>query len=346
MSQSPLTQYEALEGPLTPASPLWAWAYQGISERAESMLEHIGGVREGEDIEAVHDMRVWSRRLVAAMRVFAGCFPGKGYRRLLREARQVTRDLGGVRDLDVLIDHYRRLRSVDDPDTLLGIDYFVAIQDRLRRRARIPMLASLDEITNTDFVGRLRRFVRGEAEAYAAGLHPVVAGNGKHAAPVLDCRRSFSSAAPEFLLQRLDEFYSFEPYVHRPEAEEELHEMRIAAKWLRYTMELFAPAYAEGLKQPLGVTKRFQELLGDLHDSDVRRYILRDMLAAPLDARGLEAVGLMLPEPVHYSLDVLRVREEEVRRDLYAAFYKEWKKCERKEFRHRVLEVFQAPVIG
>ncbi len=343
MSQNSLTHYEALEAPLTPGSPLWAWAYQAISERAETMLAHTGGVREGEDIEAVHDMRVWSRRLVAAMRVFAGCFPGKGYRRLLREARQVTRDLGGVRDLDVLIDHYRRMRSEEDPETLLGIDYFIAIQERLRRRARIPMLASLDRIADTDFAGRLRRYVRGEAEEYAAGLHPIVAGAGKHGASPLDCRRAFSAAAPEFLLERLEEFYSFESHVHRPEAEEELHEMRIAAKWLRYTMELFAPAYEDALKQTIGVIKNFQELLGDLHDSDVRRYILRDMLAAPLDARGLEAVGLMLPEPVLASLSVLKQREEEVRRDLYAAFYKEWKKCERKGFRERAVEAFQRP---
>ena len=51
---------------LSPASPLWAWAQEAISQRLEEMLEPIEGVRLGEDIEAVHDMRVGSRRLVAA----------------------------------------------------------------------------------------------------------------------------------------------------------------------------------------------------------------------------------------------------------------------------------------
>src|SRR5688500_1971077 len=74
-----------LHGPLTADAPLWAWAYEAIGERAEGMLAHLEGVRLGTDIEAVHDMRVASRRLVAAMRVFHAAFPTRHYARLLRE---------------------------------------------------------------------------------------------------------------------------------------------------------------------------------------------------------------------------------------------------------------------
>src|SRR5690242_7251507 len=96
----------ALHGELNADSPLWAWAGEAIGARAETMLEHFEGVEAGEDIEAVHDMRVGSRRLVAAMRVFETCYPDRQYERLFREARRVTRRLGGVRDLDVLIDYF------------------------------------------------------------------------------------------------------------------------------------------------------------------------------------------------------------------------------------------------
>lgn len=342
MRQALQTDYAALEGPLTPGSPLWSWAYQGITERANKMLEHLEGVRAGEDIEEVHDMRVGSRRLVAAMRVFGDCFPGKPYRRLVREARDVTRALGGVRDLDVLIDHYQKLRSPEDPEAMLGIDYFIAVQQRARRKVRKPLLVALEALEKGDFPVRVARFLREEAELYATGLH-AAGGRPDDGAPV-DCRRPFAAMAPSFLRQRYDEFYAFEPYVGQPEAVYELHEMRIKAKWLRYTMELFAPAYADALKPVVSVVKKFQEHLGDLHDSDVRLDILREMLAHPLDARGLEALGLMLPEPVVAGLRVLLEREEAERARIYAAFYKEWKKCEKRGFRQACLEAIQSPL--
>lgn len=344
MSQTVQTDYASLEGQLTPQSPLWAWAYQGITERAEKMLEHLEGVQKGEDIEEVHDMRVGSRRLVAAMKVFGACFPGKEFRRLLREAKDVTRALGGVRDLDVLIDHYQRLRSPEDPDTLLGIDYFIAVQQRERRKVRKPLLEALEELKRDNYPARVARFLREEAELYATGLHPAASRNGHGEA--VDCRQPFAVTAPGFLRQRYDEFYAFEPYVAHPECVVELHDMRIAAKWFRYTMELFAPAYGEGLKSSYSAIKKFQAHLGDLHDSDVRLDILRAMLANPLDARGLEALGLMLPEPVAASLQVMLEREEVERARIYAGFYKEWQKCEKKGFRQSCLEAIQSPVQG
>jgi CHAD domain-containing protein len=307
---------------LTPDSPLWSWAYQAISDRAGTMLEHVEGVRHGEDIEAVHDMRVGSRRLVAALRVFEACYPDVVFRRLFREARRVTRALGGVRDLDVLIDHYRKLCEQAEPEEQPAIAYFIAIRQRERRAARQPMLASLDELVRTEYAERLKAYLREEAESYSVGL----VGSATH------CEDAFRSAAPAALETRLDELLSFEPYVAQADAVEPLHEMRIAAKWLRYTMELFAPAYADALKPWINSVKKLQELLGDLHDSDVRLDLLERMRAAPLDARGFDTLGLVLPEIVEAGLDRLHAREAEARKGYYRAFHKEWKKLERRHF--------------
>jgi CHAD domain-containing protein len=321
---------------LTPDSPLWAWAYDAIGHRAETMVSHLEGVRLGEDIEAVHDMRVWSRRLVAAMRVFGACFPGPEYRSLVREARQVTRRLGAVRDLDVLIDYFARRRPEAESAALLGIDYLLARLGREREKARKPMLRAMDELIASDYPGRLREYLRDEAQSYALGLHPPALSSE------VDPKTPFRTVAPALLEERYREFYAFEPYVANAEAVTELHEMRIAAKWLRYTMELFAPAYADELKQPLAVVKRFQELLGDLHDADVRLDLLRESIEGRLDARALGVLGLMLPEPVQESLVKLAEAEQGVRDGCYRAFYKEWRKQERRGFaasaRERILD--------
>jgi CHAD domain-containing protein len=358
-----LAAVDRLLDDLTPDSPLWAWAHDAISHRAETMVSHLEGVRLGEDIEAVHDMRVWSRRLVAAMRVFAVCFPDPDYGRLLREARQVTRRLGAVRDLDVLIDYFERSRETGGPEKALGTEYLLATLQRQRRKARKPMLGAMDRLVETDFPGRLRRYLREEAAAYVVGLKRPGAGGresgergqGRQGRGERDTHtpthphtntpaiQSFRRAAPPILTERYRDLYAFEPYVANPEAVEELHAMRIAAKWLRYTMELFAPAYADELKQPLGAVKKIQELLGDLHDSDVRLDILRGALDARLDPRGLEALGLMLGEPVRGSVAALLDAETETRRRCYQAFHKEWRKLARQGFAETCLDRIQTP---
>jgi CHAD domain-containing protein len=68
---------------------------------------------------------------------------------------------------------------------------------------------------------------------------------------------------------QLEAFLAYGPIVDQPDKVEELHEMRIVAKKLRYTMETFAPLYGERLKKSLQSVKLAQELLGDIHDCDV-----------------------------------------------------------------------------
>jgi hypothetical protein len=68
---------------------------------------------------------------------------------------------------------------------------------------------------------------------------------------------------------RLEELLSLQDSVHMPEAKERQHQMRIAAKRLRYTMEAFEPLYGPELHERIAVIKDLQDRLGELHDSDV-----------------------------------------------------------------------------
>jgi hypothetical protein len=69
--------------------------------------------------------------------------------------------------------------------------------------------------------------------------------------------------------KRLTGLFSYEPWVHNPDAVAEHHAMRIAAKKLRYTLEVYAPLYRRQLKKPIARVKKIQDLLGDIHDCDV-----------------------------------------------------------------------------
>ena len=74
-----------------------------ISVRAAELTEQARGVLDTGDIERVHDMRVATRRLRAALEVFEPCFPGKPHKQALREVKRLADGLGERRDRDVAI---------------------------------------------------------------------------------------------------------------------------------------------------------------------------------------------------------------------------------------------------
>ncbi len=117
-----------------------------IAVQWAAVWKAMPGVVAGDDPEAVHDVRVASRRLRAAMDVATDCFPAKWYRPLHKTAKAITQALGEVRDRDVLLEELAgaRLRAsiVERP----GIDYLIAGITRDRKKARKRMLAFLKKL--------------------------------------------------------------------------------------------------------------------------------------------------------------------------------------------------------
>jgi CHAD domain-containing protein len=74
-----------------------------VAIRADELIEHSERVLDTDDIERVHDMRVASRRLRAALEIFEPCFPRKRFRSVLKEVKAVADALGERRDRDVSI---------------------------------------------------------------------------------------------------------------------------------------------------------------------------------------------------------------------------------------------------
>jgi len=84
--------------------PFAAAAARVVSVRAAELFDHSTGVLDVEEIERVHAMRVASRRLRAAMEIFAPCFPRKPHRRALKRVKELADVLGERRDPDVAIE--------------------------------------------------------------------------------------------------------------------------------------------------------------------------------------------------------------------------------------------------
>lgn len=91
-----------IEG-LEPDVPFAHAAAAVIEARTAELLTCSEGVLDVAELERVHDMRVATRRLRAALELFAACFPRKPHRRLLKEVKAVADALGERRDRDVAI---------------------------------------------------------------------------------------------------------------------------------------------------------------------------------------------------------------------------------------------------
>jgi CHAD domain-containing protein len=79
-------------------------AVRAVATRAAEVAAHAGRVLDLEDVEGVHDMRVATRRLRAAMEMFRPCFPRKRYRGAMRPLKELAAALGERRDRDVAIE--------------------------------------------------------------------------------------------------------------------------------------------------------------------------------------------------------------------------------------------------
>ncbi len=115
------------------------------------MMDNLPGTRAGEDIEALHDMRVGSRRLRAALSVFAKVFPRSDYQTLDKQVGDITDALGAVRDLDVQLDYLRGVRDPLPPNEAYGVGRLIERLSKERDKNRKKLVRALDKLDKEKF---------------------------------------------------------------------------------------------------------------------------------------------------------------------------------------------------
>ena len=138
----------------------------------------------------------------------------------------------------------------------------------------------------------------------------------------LDPKAPLSVNAREILKVRIAEYYHYAPIVHDEKSGVLLHELRIAAKRLRYTLEMFVNVFGAVGETQIDRVKSIQESLGDLHDCDVRIELIEDELAELAARQIRELSARMIEEPIerHKVLTsaALRPPPDDPRRGLIA----------------------------
>ena len=130
-------------------------AARAVEVRADEVFGDAEGVLDTSDIERVHAMRVATRRLRAAMEVFAACFPRKQHKRLLREVKALADTLGERRDPDVHIEELERIAAALTREDARGIRSLEAELRRHQEGANEALAAKLREIEESGLRERL-----------------------------------------------------------------------------------------------------------------------------------------------------------------------------------------------
>ena len=229
-----------------------------FTRQVRDLLEADPGVRQG-DGEAVHAMRVASRRLRSALRTFAPLLDDDRLADLTDELSWLAAALGEVRDRDVL-----GTRMLDQLDTLparLATDAVRSrlLQDELAASGRRAHLALLRTLRGPRYLALLDRL---DDLAGAPPLTPAADVPAAEALPPLAATawRRFSKRAEAAIASGLDD---------------DLHACRKAAKQARYAAEALSPALGRPAEKLARRAKAVQTLLGEHQDAVVASTMLQ-----------------------------------------------------------------------
>ena len=136
-------------------------ARQIIVNYFRQMMSYKEGAKAGSDIEFVHEMRVTSRRLRTAMDNFGACFPEKSFNKHYKKVKSITRTLGAVRDLDVLIARFEKELSTLPEAEQTDICGLIENLQQEHEEARKPMLTLFAKLEETGFETEFLEFFVG-----------------------------------------------------------------------------------------------------------------------------------------------------------------------------------------
>jgi CHAD domain-containing protein len=263
------------------------------------MRNHEGGTRLGEDPEELHDMRVPTRRMRAAIKVFRDALPERA-RWFGEELRWVAQALGEVRDLDVQIERLESWKEEPDEESSKSLDRILGITGKRRAEARENMLAVLDsdryETLESSFAQMLRRGPERE----------VVQTNGQDLTG-----EPITAIAPALISRRYRKWRKSARRLDASSSPEALHDTRKKGKRLRYTLEFVSEVYDEPVQKLVVPLKALQDDLGDHQDAVVAAGYLREL--------GTKTGGTRVPRGVAFTMGVYSERCSREAKDLRVA---------------------------
>lgn len=248
----------------------WLAARQYLLERCDDLHLRLTVVRHHFSPEAIHDLRVSSRRLREGLALFGHCFRKRRLAPLRRELKALTAMLGSIRNTDEAIAFFASLTTMAD------VTEIVAALRQQRETELQQLRRELKRLDPGSLLGRIDDLCRNPRifdpavnelfEPVAATLRAAVVTGGEGVQALLP-----SAVIAENATAR--------------------HRLRIAVKRFRYRFEFMAPlAVVADYQRISRLLKEYQELLGTLHDLDVFRRLAEDLAAPGLRQQLMTAI--------------------------------------------------------
>ena len=251
---------------ISESSTMGELAYAVLRRQLGVLRDKEPGTRLGEDAEELHDMRVATRRLRAALALFSDVLPVRA-QVFREELGWLGRVLGAVRDLDVQQEGLAEMAAAtagwsagarpDDHDPLAELS---ALLERERDTARAEMLGALDSV-------RWERLAKGLAAMVQQG----------------PARRSLATRVPavigmpDLVVARHDKVAKAAKRAKRSGVVSDFHRLRIGCKRLRYALEFSSEVYGGRTSRFVRQLTGLQDQLGLMQDAEVASIRLADL---------------------------------------------------------------------
>ena len=297
----------------------------------DAMMGMIDGVRQNEDIECLHRMRVASRRLRTLLPLFDDCLPAKQAIRWRKQLRRLTSTLGDARDADVQADCLLdTLKNCGNDRHRPGLERLILRFRQKRTALQAPLTNTLERLASGRQMRRMEMTLR-----YLLAASQLYAGSESARHTYDRCRG--------VIMQRLQAVLVAAATIRGPHSKTELHNTRIAVKRLRYTLQAFTPLYPDTLNDAIRTARRLQEVLGNVHDCDVWVETLPQFLEEE-KARTLAYFGNSEPfEPLVAGVTALRDERQRWREKYYREFAGMWQKTQNRDVWGRLSRALETP---
>ena len=254
-------------------------AYFILRQQYERLRLQHGALLGEDNAHNVHAMRVTTRKIRAALRLFREMLPEPARTTLQEELRWLAAELGRARDSDVFCATLQACRKQLDAQDAAVLDYHLQHLAAARSRVGRIMIEALGSSRCASLFERYAGFVSDQPSPFA-----------------LNRWSSFRicDGVSVYLDKSLRRIAKRGRRIGKRSPARELHRLRIDVKRYRYLLEYFLPLYKRKLKRPLKATRCLQNLLGEHQDACVAETHIRAAAKAIVSADELVALGRLV----------------------------------------------------
>lgn len=258
---------------LKPSTQLWLGAWGVLQERGDDFFRLLTHDCKRLELEAVHDLRVSSRRLREGLSLFSPCFPKRHLTPLRSRLKKLTDSLGAIRNTDEALNFFAQLTVELDIPVNVAAGQLVLVLQAQRKEERAALKKKLKAISPTELRGLFS----------ATCNHPIIF-NNKNIDPLQPLADFLKTA----IAKRETPLHELYPLACDPANVTAQHRLRIAVKRFRYRMEFCSFLATAGYSDLYTQTKIFHDLLGQLHDLDVFSALVVQTVSYPTAQQAMQ----------------------------------------------------------